>query len=62
MYGNDIDDFTSPIETGLGWITKFTKTFINSENLKKQNEEGTKRKLVGIEIIDKGIAEKIILL
>tara|TARA_Y100001954_G_scaffold183763_1_gene196115 strand:- start:494 stop:1570 length:1077 start_codon:yes stop_codon:yes gene_type:complete len=58
LYGNDIDDFTSPIEAGLGWITKFTKTFINSENLKKQEEEGTKRKLVGLEIIDKGIARK----
>ena len=58
MYGNDIDDFTSPIEAGLAWITKFTKTFINSENLKKQKEEGTKRKLVGIELIDKGVARK----
>ena len=58
LYGNDIDDLTSPIEAGLGWITKFTKTFINSENLKKQKEEGTKRKLVGIELIDKGIARK----
>ena len=47
-----------PIEAGLGWITKFTKTFINSENLKKQKEEGTKRKLVGIELIDKGVVEK----
>ncbi|MAO71330.1 MAG: glycine cleavage system protein T [Flavobacteriales bacterium] len=58
LYGNDIDDFTSPIEAGLAWITKFTKTFINSENLKKQKEEGTKRKLVGIELIDKGVARK----
>ena len=58
LYGNDIDDFTSPIEAGLGWITKFTKTFINSENLKKQKEEGTKRKLVGIELIDKAVARK----
>ena len=58
LYGNDIDDTTSPFEAGLGWITKFTKTFINSENLKKQKEEGTKRKLVGIELVDKGIARK----
>ena len=58
LYGNDINDFTSPIEAGLGWITKFTKSFTNSQNLKKQKKEGTKRKLVGIELIDKGIARK----
>ncbi|MBC8267028.1 MAG: glycine cleavage system aminomethyltransferase GcvT [Flavobacteriales bacterium] len=58
LYGNDINETTSPIEAGLGWITKFSKNFINAENLKKQKEEGTKRKLVGLEIIDKGIARK----
>ena len=58
LYGNDINDFTSPIEAGLGWITKFTKEFVNSENLKKQKEEGVSRKLVAIELIDKGIARK----
>tara|TARA_B100000700_G_C14991284_1_gene831471 strand:- start:630 stop:1706 length:1077 start_codon:yes stop_codon:yes gene_type:complete len=58
LYGNDINDSTSPIEAGLGWITKFTKEFINSENLKKQKEKGTSRKLVGIELLEKGIARK----
>jgi len=56
LYGNDIDDTTSPIEAGLGWITKFTKDFINSEQLKKQKEEGTARKLVAFKLKDKGIA------
>ncbi len=56
LYGNDIDDTTSPIEAGLGWITKFTKDFINSKNLKKQKEEGVTRKLVGFKLKDKGIA------
>ncbi len=55
LYGNDIDDTTSPLEAGLGWITKFTKEFTNSANLKKQKEEGIKRKLVGFKMIDKGI-------
>ena len=55
LYGNDIDDTTSPIEAGLGWITKFTKDFINSENLKKQKEEGVVNKLIAFEISDKGI-------
>jgi aminomethyltransferase len=55
LYGNDIDDTTSPLEAGLGWITKFTKAFTNSENLKKQKEEGVTRKLVGFKMIDKGI-------
>ncbi|MFM7769337.1 MAG: glycine cleavage T C-terminal barrel domain-containing protein, partial [Bacteroidota bacterium] len=53
--GNDINDITSPLEAGLGWITKFSKTFVNSENLKKQKEEGVTRKLVGFEMIDRGI-------
>ncbi len=56
LYGNDIDESTSPIEAGLGWITKFTKDFVNSENLKKQKEEGVKRKLVGFKLKEKGIA------
>jgi aminomethyltransferase len=55
LYGNDIDDTTSPLEGGLGWITKFTKDFTNSSNLKKQKEEGVKRKLIGFKMIDKGI-------
>ena len=55
LYGNDIDDTTSPLEAGLGWITKFTKDFTNSENLKAQKETGVERKLVGFELIDKGV-------
>lgn len=55
LYGNDIDDTTSPIEAGLGWITKFTKDFINSEALKQQKEEGPKRKLIGFELDERGI-------
>lgn len=55
LYGNDIDDTTSPLEAGLGWITKFTKDFTNSTALKKQKEEGVKKKLVGFKMIDKGI-------
>lgn len=55
LYGNDIDDTTSPIEAGLGWITKFEKDFVNSEALKKQKEEGPKRKLVGFELLERGI-------
>lgn len=55
LYGNDIDDTTSPLEAGLGWITKFTKEFTNSANLKKQKEAGVKRKLVGFKMVDKGI-------
>ncbi|WP_035757019.1 glycine cleavage system aminomethyltransferase GcvT [Hugenholtzia roseola] len=58
LYGNDIDDSTSPIEAGLGWITKFNKNFIDADLLKKQKEEGTSRKLVGLEILDKGIARQ----
>lgn len=55
LYGNDIDDTTSPLEAGLGWITKFTKDFINSDNLKQQKEEGVTKKLIAFEMIDKGI-------
>ncbi len=55
LYGNDIDDNTSPIEAGLGWITKFTKDFSNSAALKKQKEDGVSKKLVGFEMVDRGI-------
>lgn len=55
LYGNDINDTTSPIEAGLGWITKFTKDFTNSEALKKQKAEGISKKLVAFEITEKGI-------
>ena len=55
LYGNDINDTTSPIEAGLGWITKFTKNFINSEYLLKQKELGTQRKLVAFELDERGI-------
>jgi aminomethyltransferase len=55
LYGNDINDTTSPIEAGLGWITKFTRDFTNSENLKKQKEAGVSRKLIGFELIERGI-------
>lgn len=55
LYGNDINDTTSPLEAGLGWITKFNKDFTNSENLKAQKEAGVSRKLVGFELIDRGI-------
>jgi aminomethyltransferase len=55
LYGNDINDTTSPIEAGLGWITKFTKDFVNAEALKKQKEEGVAKKLVAFEITEKGI-------
>ncbi len=55
LYGNDINDTTSPIEAGLGWITKFTKEFTNSENLKKQKEQGTERRLIAFELDERGI-------
>ncbi|WP_428655073.1 glycine cleavage system aminomethyltransferase GcvT [Runella sp.] len=55
LYGNDIDDTTSPLEAGLGWVTKFTKNFINSEALLQQKQAGIQRKLVGFEMIDRGI-------
>lgn len=56
LYGNDINDTTSPIEAGLGWITKFTKDFVNSKALQAQKENGVARKLVGFEMMDRGIA------
>jgi aminomethyltransferase len=55
LYGNDIDDTTSPIEAGLGWVTKFTKPFTNSEALKAEKLRGPERKLVGFELDDRGI-------
>ena len=55
LYGNDINDETSPIEAGLGWITKFTKAFVNHEHHKAIKEAGPTKKLVGFEMIDRGI-------
>ncbi|MCY1547726.1 Aminomethyltransferase [compost metagenome] len=55
LYGNDITDETSPIEAGLGWITKFTKDFTNAKALLAEKEAGIKQKLVGFEMIDRGI-------
>lgn len=55
LYGNDIDDNTSPLEAGLGWVTKFTKDFTAREILEHQKAEGISRKLVGFEMVDKGI-------
>ena len=55
LYGNDINDHTSPIEAGLGWITKFTKPFVNSEALEQQKLNGVSRKLVGFELKERGI-------
>ena len=55
LYGHDIDDTTSPIEAGLGWITKFTKAFINHDYHKNLKETGVARKLVGFEMVDRGI-------
>ena len=55
LYGNDIDDTTSPLEAGLGWITKFTKDFVNSEALEKEKQHGPERKLVAFEMAERGI-------
>ena len=55
LYGNDIDETTSPIEAGLGWITKFTKDFVNSDGLLKQKEEGVTRRLRAFELKERGI-------
>ncbi|MRG46546.1 glycine cleavage system aminomethyltransferase GcvT [Chitinophaga sp. SYP-B3965] len=55
LYGNDIDDRTNPLEAGLGWITKFTKDFTARPIIEKIKAEGVKQKLVGLEMIDKGI-------
>jgi aminomethyltransferase len=56
LYGNDIDDTTSPLEAGLGWITKFTKDFTSKAIFEKQKKEGITKKLVGFEMLEKGIA------
>ena len=55
LYGNDINDSTSPLEAGLGWITKFTKDFVDSDFLKSQKENGVSRKLIAFEMIERGI-------
>ncbi len=55
LYGNDIDDFSTPLEAGLGWITKFTKAFTASEYLQKQKASGVDKKLVGFEMLERGI-------
>lgn len=55
LYGNDLDDTTSPLEAGLGWITKFSKDFNGKEIFLKQKQEGVKRKLIGFELVEKGI-------
>ena len=55
LYGNDIDDTTSPLEAGLGWITKFSKDFTAKAIFEKQKSEGVERKLVGFEMLEKGI-------
>ena len=56
LYGNDIDDATSPLEAGLGWITKFTKDFTNRAYFENQKQEGLVQKLIGFEMVEKGIA------
>ncbi|MFD1316161.1 glycine cleavage system aminomethyltransferase GcvT [Namhaeicola litoreus] len=58
LYGNDIDDTTSPIEAGLGWITKFSKEFVNSKALLEQKEQGVTKKLVAFELLERGIPRK----
>ncbi|MDE0472758.1 MAG: glycine cleavage system aminomethyltransferase GcvT [Ekhidna sp.] len=58
LYGNDISDTTSPIEAGLGWVTKFTKDFVNAERLKSQKEKGTERTLIGFEVVEKGVPRR----
>jgi len=55
LYGNDIDDSTSPLEAGLGWVTKFNKEFTNSDNLQQQKAAGITRKLIGFEMVERGI-------
>lgn len=55
LYGNEINDTTSPIAAGLGWVTKFSKDFVNSENIKADKENGVATKLIGFELIDRGI-------
>lgn len=55
LYGNDINDITSPIAAGLGWITKFTKDFVNAAALKQEKEAGPSKKLVAFTLLEKGI-------
>ena len=55
LYGNEINDTTSPIAAGLGWVTKFTKDFVNAEAIKADKENGVATKLIGFELIDRGI-------
>lgn len=55
LYGNDLDDTSSPLEAGLGWVTKFTKDFVNAEALQSEKSNGLKRKLVGFELAERGI-------
>ena len=55
LYGNDIDETTSPLEAGLGWVTKFDKDFVAKDILLAQKESGLKRKLVGFEMVERGI-------
>ncbi|MGY3214823.1 glycine cleavage system aminomethyltransferase GcvT [Mucilaginibacter sp. HD30] len=55
LYGNDIDDTTSPLEAGLGWVTKFSKQFTNAKQLEQQKQAGIKQKLVGFEMVERGI-------
>ena len=58
LYGNDIDESTSPIQAGLGWVTKFTKSFINDSSIKLEKENGVSRKLIGFELLERGIPRK----
>jgi aminomethyltransferase len=58
LYGNDIDDQTSPISAGLGWVTKFNKTFVNDQQLKDQKENGVDEKLVAFKLLERGIPRK----
>lgn len=55
LYGNDIDDTISPLEAGLGWITKFSKTFVGREQIEQKKKQGLQKKLVGFELLEKGI-------
>lgn len=58
LYGHEITDESSPLEAGLGWVTKFTKDFVNSDQLKAEKEAGIKNRLIGFEMIDRGIARQ----
>ena len=55
LYGNDLNDTTTPLEAGLGWITKFTQRFIGDDILKRQKEKGVEKRLVGFELLERGI-------